>query len=122
MLKKKIWAIFHGTFYQKFVIKLSKKRVWDPGPEVKKAPDPGSAKLQKTKTNYATYLSSFSMSFSRSTTVPRNLTSFSTAVSPPAAPAAPPASPFPPPGMYCLNPFASSSTDSCFPGVGVSAA
>jgi hypothetical protein len=29
-------------FTQKFVIKLSKIRVWDPESRVKKAPDPGS--------------------------------------------------------------------------------
>jgi hypothetical protein len=55
MLKKKIWANFQRIidfFAKKFVSKLSKIWVWDPGsgknlfripdPGVKKAPDPGS--------------------------------------------------------------------------------
>jgi hypothetical protein len=44
MLKKKIRASFQRIieiFTQKCVIKLSKIWVWDPGPGVKKAPDPG---------------------------------------------------------------------------------
>jgi hypothetical protein len=44
MLKKKIWASFQRIlelFYPKIW-------VWDPGPGVKKAPDPGSATLGKT--------------------------------------------------------------------------
>jgi hypothetical protein len=65
VLKKKIGADFQGIielFTQKIVSKLSKVWVWDPGsdirdpektysgpripdPEVKKAPDPGSATL-----------------------------------------------------------------------------
>jgi hypothetical protein len=56
MLKKKIWANFQGIielFTQKIITMLSKIWVWDPGsgkkpsldPEVKKAPDPGSATL-----------------------------------------------------------------------------
>ncbi len=47
MLKKKIWANFQRIielFTQKFVTKLSKIRVWDPGSEIRKKPfpDPGS--------------------------------------------------------------------------------
>jgi hypothetical protein len=66
MLKKKIWASFQRIielFTQKFVTKLSKIWVWDlgsektysgfripdPGPGVKKAPDPGSATLKATQ-------------------------------------------------------------------------
>jgi hypothetical protein len=66
MLKKKIWASFQRIielFTQKFVTKLSKIWVWvpgseirnnlfripDPGPGVKKAPDPGSATLNATQ-------------------------------------------------------------------------
>jgi hypothetical protein len=58
MLKKKIWANFQRIielFAKKFVTKLSKIWVWDPGsgknqfripdPGVKKATDPGSATL-----------------------------------------------------------------------------
>jgi hypothetical protein len=61
MLKKKIWANFQRIielFTQKFVTKLSKIWVWDPGsgknlfwipdPGVKKASDPGSATLLLT--------------------------------------------------------------------------
>jgi hypothetical protein len=62
MLKKKIWANFQRiieVFTQKIFTKLSKIWVWDPGsgvrknlfripdPGVKKAPDPGSATLEK---------------------------------------------------------------------------
>jgi hypothetical protein len=60
VLKKKIWANFQRImelFTQKIVTKLSKVWVWDPGsgknlfwipvPGVKKAPDPGSATLDK---------------------------------------------------------------------------
>jgi hypothetical protein len=45
MLKKKIWASFQRIvelFTQKFVTKLYKIWGWNPGPGVKKAPDPGS--------------------------------------------------------------------------------
>jgi hypothetical protein len=63
MLKKTIWASFQRNielFTPKFVNKLSKRWVWylgsgkilfwipDPGPGVKKAPDPGSATLVQT--------------------------------------------------------------------------
>jgi hypothetical protein len=61
-LKKKIWANLKRIiepFTQNIVIKLSKICVWDqgsgknlfriPDPGVKKAPDPGSAILLKTK-------------------------------------------------------------------------
>jgi hypothetical protein len=60
MLKKKIWANFQRIielFTQKIVTKLSKIWVWDPrsgfrkkpilDPGVKKAPDPGSATLDR---------------------------------------------------------------------------
>ncbi len=48
LLKEKIWANFQRIielFTQKTVTKLSKIWVWDPGPGVKEAPDPGSATL-----------------------------------------------------------------------------
>jgi hypothetical protein len=63
-MKKKIWASFQRIieiFTQKFATKLSKIWVWDPGsgknlfrildpgPGVKKAPDPGSATLQEIR-------------------------------------------------------------------------
>jgi hypothetical protein len=70
MLKKKIWASFQRIielFTQKFVTRLSKIWVWDPGsgknlyripdpgPGVKKAPDPprsGSAKQTKISISF----------------------------------------------------------------------
>jgi len=63
MLKKTIWASFQRNIElltQKFVTKLSKRGGWDPGsgkhlfwipdpgPGVKKAPDPDSATLVQT--------------------------------------------------------------------------
>ncbi len=65
MLKKKIWARFQRRielFTQKFVTNLAKIWVWDPrsgknlfrisdpGPGVKKAPDPGSGSATLIKT------------------------------------------------------------------------
>jgi hypothetical protein len=59
VLKKKIWAKFQRIielFTQKFVTKLSKVWVGDPGseirdPGVKKAPDPGSVSATLEHTN-----------------------------------------------------------------------
>jgi hypothetical protein len=45
MLKKKVLASFQRIielFTEKFVPKLSRIWVWDPGPGAKKAPDPGT--------------------------------------------------------------------------------
>jgi hypothetical protein len=53
MLKKKIWANFQRMtefFTQKFVTKLSKIWVWNPGSEIRKKPipDPGSRNQKGT--------------------------------------------------------------------------
>jgi hypothetical protein len=55
MLKRKVSASFQRIielFTQKFVTKLYKISVWDPGPGVKKAPDPGYGSATLIPTDY----------------------------------------------------------------------